>query len=105
MMSEFTPGGFAPFPDCYHDNLRVKDFSDLSDAGLDTMVNEYGKFNQRKDLMIRARTAAGRILDHLLFELAYRDGIYDQKDAECLPHDIAPGLGELALQPPIEKEE
>lgn len=76
-MSEFATQGFAPFPDCYHDNLRVGSFSDLSDGGLDYLTDEYGRFAQRTDIMPRARTAANRILDHLLFELAYRDGIYE----------------------------
>lgn len=76
-MSDFTSEGFTPFPDCYHDNLRVATFSGLTDKGLDHYVSEYGQFLQRTDIMVRARVAGERVLDHLLFELGYRDGIYD----------------------------
>jgi hypothetical protein len=76
-MSEFTTQGNAPFPDCYHDNLHVKDFSAMSRDGLEYKTNEYGAFAQRDDLMPRARQAADRILEHLIFEMAYRDGVYD----------------------------
>lgn len=65
-------------PDCYHDNLRVSSFSELSLEALDYMVDEYGDFMQRTDIMPRARAAGNRILDHLLFEYGYRDGIYDE---------------------------
>lgn len=77
-MSDFTTEGFPPFPDCYHDNLRVAQFSALEDKALDWMVNEYGMFIQREDLMPRAKFAGNRVLDHLLFELGWRDGIYTQ---------------------------
>jgi len=87
-MSDFTTEGFAPFPNTYEDNLRVASFSALTDAGLDHKVNEYGRFLQRTDLMQRARTAGERVLDHLLFELAYRDGIYDEYISERIEDEL-----------------
>jgi hypothetical protein len=76
-MSEFVGGGFAPFPDSYHDNLNVRNFSALNRAALEYKTDEYGAFMQRTDLMPRARAAGERILEHLIFELAYLDGVYD----------------------------
>jgi hypothetical protein len=65
-------------PDFYHDNLAVGSFSLLSQVQLDNKVDQYGDHLQRQDLMPRARYAGNRVLDHLLFEYGYRDGIYDE---------------------------
>lgn len=79
-----TPEGFAPFPNTYADNLAVGRFSLLSQVQLDFKVDQYGDFLQRPDAMPRARSVANRVLDHLLFEYGYRDGIYDEYLSERL---------------------
>jgi hypothetical protein len=77
-VSEFTGEGFAPFPNTYEDNKRIGACSTLSDQILEDKCKEYVLFVQRKDIMPRAVSIAGRILDHVMFELAFRDGIYDE---------------------------
>jgi hypothetical protein len=64
--------------DCYHDNLNVRNFADLGEEALPLMVDRYGDYLQRTDIMPRARLTGNRVLDHLLFEYAYRDGVYDE---------------------------
>ena len=75
-MSEFIGGGFASFPRLEPDNKRVGEFSEWSTKALEERVHQYGHFLS-KEQMPRATRTANRILNHLLFELAYRDGVYD----------------------------
>lgn len=77
-MSEFTGNGFETFPSIHVDNKRVAEFSEWTTPVLEEHTSQYAAFLQRDDLMPRARAQAERVLDHLLFELAYRDGIYDE---------------------------
>lgn len=77
-MSEgFTTEGYTPFPNVYEDNKRVGAFSELPDDVLERKIEEYWQFQNRDDIMPRARHAAGRILEHLGFEIDYRHGCYE----------------------------
>lgn len=83
----FIPGGFESFPSLHTDNQRVGEFSEWSTEVLEERVHQYGHFLS-KDQMPRATATANRIMEHLLFELAYRDGVYDaytgkQEDELC----------------------
>lgn len=86
-MSDFNGEGFASFPNTYEDNKQVGMFSNLTPEALEYKLNEYGQFLQRPDLMARAKRIGNRVLDHLLFEAAWRDGIYNKEetDATVLP--------------------
>lgn len=81
-LSAFTGNGFTSFPNTYEDNKRVGEFSTLTDEALANKTNMYGEFMQREDLMPRARKTGERILNHLIQELAYRDGVYPQQFRE-----------------------
>jgi hypothetical protein len=78
-------------PDSYHDNRNVSLFSLLSQVELDFKVDQYGDYMQRPDLMPRARYAGDRILEHLLFEYGYRDGIYDEYLLPRLEEEVCDG--------------
>ena len=76
-MSEFTSKGGEVFPNTHSDLQYIHTVAEWNDEQLDHKVNEYGQFLQRTDLMPRAIKAANFIMDRLIFELAYRDGVYD----------------------------
>ena len=78
-MSDFTGDGFEGMPSIYQDNLQVRLFSTWERQVLEDRVTEYGHFLQREDLMPRARQGADRVMTHALFELAFRDGVYDER--------------------------
>ena len=83
-MSDFIGEGvFAPFPNLYSDMQEVHSVAEWPQEHLDYKTNEYGAFLQRKDPMPRAVKAANLILDYLLFELAYRDNVYQLEDEMC----------------------
>jgi len=82
-MSDFTGEGFASFPNTYEDNKRVGSFSEWPQDILEARVNEYGAFLQRTDPMPRAQATANRVMEHLLFELAFRDGIYNKEETDA----------------------
>jgi hypothetical protein len=75
--SAFTGEGFAPFPNVHSDHEHISGISEFADDVLDSKITEYGEFLQRQDLMPRALKLGNRVLDHLLFESAYRDGVYE----------------------------
>lgn len=75
--SGFTSSGYESFPSLHVDNKLVAEFSSWPIENLEHRVNEYTAFLQRPDLMPRAREQAERVREHILFELAYRDGVYD----------------------------
>lgn len=79
-MSEFTSAGHDHFPNLYSDSQEIHEVAEWPRERLDYKTDEYGAFTQRSDLMPRAVTAAGKILDYLLFEMAYRDGVYGGKE-------------------------
>lgn len=76
-MSEFGSQGFETFPSLQPDNKLVGEFSTWTIDVLEARVHQYGHFLS-KEPMPRAKATANRVLDHLLFELAYRDGVYDE---------------------------
>jgi hypothetical protein len=45
---------------------------------LEAVILEYANFLRREDIMPRAAASAEAIIERSLFELAYRDGIYDE---------------------------
>jgi len=81
-MSDFNGEGFASFPNTYEDNKAAGIFSDWPQDVLEARVTEYGAFLQRTDLMPRAQATANRVMEHLLFELAWRDGIYNKEETD-----------------------
>jgi hypothetical protein len=84
-MSDFAGEGFVPFPNTYSDNLHIGDIPTMNRQVLDNKMMEYGAFVQRTDIMNRARSVGDRILNHLIFEAAWRDGVYEeQQNAEIL---------------------
>lgn len=76
-MSEFTSQGGEVFPNTYSDLQTISEVAEWPIERLNHKANEYGKFLLREDLMPRALKAANFIMDRLLFEMAYRDGVYD----------------------------
>lgn len=72
----FTGNGFESFPALYHDTERLHSVTEWPTDMLDERMMQYGKFLDG-DTMPRAKQTATRILDHLLFEAACRDGVYD----------------------------
>ena len=85
-MSEFTGEGFKPFPNTHSDLQEASKVVEWDDARLERKVHEYGHFLTRDDIMERARKTGALILDRLMFELACRDGIYDdyREDELCV---------------------
>lgn len=77
--SGFTPQGFESMPSIYSDSRDIGNVSELANEVLDAKTMEYGRFLQSPDIMPRAKQSAERIINHLLFELAWRDGVYDGK--------------------------
>lgn len=75
--SPFASEGFETFPSLYADNKQVQAYSELATEILERKANEYAAFLEKDDLMPRARQTATRILDHITFELAYREGMYE----------------------------
>ena len=71
-------GGFTPYPNTYHDSQNLGAISELPREVLERRVDEYGKFMQRTDVMPRGRALGERILNHLLFEMAWQDGVYHE---------------------------
>jgi hypothetical protein len=74
----FMPEGFTPFPSLHSDSLRVSEFAEWETENLEARVNAYTEFLQT-DCMPRARMTGERIVNHILFELAYRDGVYNEQ--------------------------
>lgn len=77
-MSEFSGSGFETFPSLHADTAKITVFAEMDTEILERLANEYTDFLARGNLMPRAEKTANRILDHVLFEMAYRDGIYDE---------------------------
>lgn len=69
--------GEPGFPNLHSDTQEIHKVSEWTTEHLDYKTHEYGDFLQREDIMPRALHTANRILDHLLFEQAYRDGVYE----------------------------
>lgn len=73
----FASGGFEEFPPLYFDNRDIATISEWPTEVLEERVHQYGQFLS-KPQMPRATATANRILDHMIFELAFRDGVYDE---------------------------
>lgn len=85
----FIPGGYEAFPSLVSDSKRVGLLGDMrrnregkleyvySTERIEELVMQYGHYLANNP-MPRGKATAERILDHLLFELAYRDGVYDE---------------------------
>lgn len=74
--STFTPEGRTPFPSLYQDNLQVREFSTWSTQALNDHFQEYNAFLQGNN-MPRAQEETRRVLQHIIFELGYREGLYE----------------------------
>lgn len=89
-MSEFSGEGFRPFPNLYYDLMRTGEYAMENPDGtyiytadrLEAVILEYANFLRREDIMPRATATAEAIIERSLFELAYRDGIYDETTAK-----------------------
>ena len=77
-MSEFTGSGFETFPHLYADTKKIEVFAEMDKEILERLANEYTEFLSRERLMPRAEATANRVLDHVMFELDFREGIYDE---------------------------
>lgn len=71
----FVPEGEV-FPNLHADTELVHRLAELSDEALDYKAKEYSMFLERTYLMPRAINAANRILEHIIFEMNFRNGIY-----------------------------
>ena len=79
--ASFTSTGFEPFPNTHSDAQEVLKVAEWSNKQLEYKLTEYGRFSQRKDIMPRARKAADFVLDRLIFDQAFRDGVYSDEIA------------------------
>ncbi len=75
-MSEFSGSGFETFPSLHADTAKITVFAEMDKDILERLANEYTDFLARENLMPRAKATANRILGHVMFELAYREGVY-----------------------------
>lgn len=79
--SAFNTEGQTPFPPTYEDNKHIGEFSDerlWSVQKLLGRLSVYEDFLKRDDLMPRAQETARRIKEHILFELLYREGYFNE---------------------------
>lgn len=76
--SGFTTEGFITLPHFQADELRIDTIAETPIELLESRSTEYSQF-LAGEIMPRARAASNRILNHLIFELAYRDGVYDEQ--------------------------
>ena len=78
--SGFTSGGRneGHFPSVHSDSQIVGEFSQWRQDILEERYNDYSNYLDRKDISPRSRGEAERILSHLIFELAYREGFYGE---------------------------
>lgn len=75
-MSEFSGSGFETFPSLHADTAKITVFAEMDKDILERLANEYTDFLARENLMPQAKATANRILGHVMFELAYREGVY-----------------------------
>lgn len=80
-MSDFTGDGFVPFPNLHSDIHEVVAVAEWTNEHLEYKTDQYGQFMQREDIMPRARKTGDWILERLIFELAYRDGVYAEQES------------------------
>lgn len=75
-MIEEDKSSRAPFPPLYFDYLRMNQIPEWSLQELEEKTMMYGRFIL-EDLMPRAREETEALMTRLLFELAYREGVYE----------------------------
>lgn len=80
-MSEFSSEGHDSFPNFYADRESAKEVATWEADRLNYKIGQYTEFIVNGDPMPRALKAANTIIDLLMFELAYRDGVYDEEAA------------------------
>jgi hypothetical protein len=86
-MSDFSGEGFTSYPNMYLDEQVLLRAAELSTEHLDYKMNQYGEFIQRPNLLPRHLEKAHKLLDRIIFEAAYRDGVYDyQPNHEEIHH-------------------
>lgn len=85
----FIPGGFEAFPSLKSDNERVGLLGSqilnkkgqleytYSTPRLEELVRQYGHY-LNNDPMPRGKKTAERVMEHLLFELRYRSGGFNE---------------------------
>lgn len=84
----FSSEGTEPYPNLYLDKQRLLGIGALvvRDTGieylypieyLETVVGQYTHFLADPDILPSHRERANRNLDGYIFELAFRDGVYD----------------------------
>jgi len=81
----FASQGQASFPPIYEDSKVLGDFSDEQrwpTRKLEGRLNRYLEFLNHDDPMPRAREGARRIVEHIMFELLYREGVYNVNEGE-----------------------
>lgn len=78
MSDGFTSAGRSEgrFPSVYADSLQSALFSRWEQPILEERHLDYTQYLERDDVSPRSRAEAEQILGHLVFELAYREGIY-----------------------------
>lgn len=77
--SAFVSRGKDTFPPLYFDNEDVRNFSDDVKWPTPVLIGRmatYLDFIAKPDTMPRARKTGQRVIDHIIFELSYKEGIY-----------------------------
>ena len=69
----FATEGFKPFPNLHADETLIHTYSELTDDALWQKAAYYTNFLEDSALMPHARQSAEHILNHLLFEMNYRE--------------------------------
>lgn len=84
-VSDFTSAGHDTYPNIHIDREVLTSIGDMALGNyvytteyLELKTDEYGRFLQRTDILPNHRTRADRNLDGYIFELAYREGVYDE---------------------------
>lgn len=76
--SGFATEGYEAVPNLYNDNkYLVERVSGLDDDVLDAKIIEYTSF-LKSDALPHHRTQAERFLTHVMFEVQYRNGLFDE---------------------------
>ena len=87
-MSDFAGEGFKPFPNTEADLHAMHTVAEWDEDVVEHKITEYWLFLERTDIMPRARNAAKRILEHLGFEIDFRQGCYIEQEMESLDGTI-----------------
>ena len=77
-MSDFTSEGHDPYPNFHLDREKLLGATDLPIEYLEAQVGFYTRYLGRTGIMESHRRRANANLDRYIFELACRDGVYDE---------------------------